>query len=225
MDTISLLIVVAACVCAQCMMDVIRHVLKKRSRPSPDVRRAVDEAIASEPEPDNAEPAPDGDKARQDATESTRRIITDSLIAIGCQPEEREDGEIVVKYQGENFVIRCSGRLARIWDYGWYSIKNDDPKREVLIPAVNRSNYHTGNVIVLAHDEDRTNIWLHTIDTIMLHPACPENVEYLRSVFDNFFATKSHFGEVYREIIGVYEGASERHDDSVVSTFKAPSPN
>ena len=231
MEIVQLIVIILGGLCALYMiLDAIKDAFAKRHKaPSEEVKEAV-ESVVSEGRSDDAAGQSDHEEEneadRAEITSVTRKVRTDSLYAIGCQFRDGEEGELIVKYQGETFVMSFSGRLARIWDSGWMSINVEDPTVPLLRHAINNSNYVTGNAIVVAIDKDEPKYWLHTVDTIMLHPANPDNTSYIRSVLDNFFATKHHLGRVYQDMIGVHSaGTDEEKKGEAAPSFPAPSPN
>lgn len=122
---------------------------------------------------------------------STSQIILNTLQAIGCQPELNDDTSIHVLYQGENFEFNFNdSRYTRVWDPYWASIKQDSPDFHLIREAVNISNFNFGPTIVMTKPDENNVVSFHSRFDIMIHPACPDNDQYMKSVLDSFFSTK-----------------------------------
>lgn len=130
----------------------------------------------------------------------TRGLMAKTLVSLGCQPENIDDDSLHVKYQGENFHMEFGGRIARIWDPMWSAIKTDDPDLPILREAVNAANFSIGPTVVMTAPDEEGLIGLHSRRDIMLHPACPENVPFVRSVLDSFFDMKQEVRKRYQQL-------------------------
>lgn len=129
-----------------------------------------------------------------------KEIALRCLTELGCQPEIYKDGSVGVSYQGENFHLEFGGRYARIWDPMWAGIKGDDPDMPKIKEAVNATNFNFGPTVVMTAPDEDGDIGLHSRRDIMLHPACPDNVIFLKAVLDSFFDTKEHVRRHYQQI-------------------------
>lgn len=123
-----------------------------------------------------------------------------ALNNIGCQPEIKEQNVINVKYQGEKFCIECNGPYARIWDPMWIQIKENDPSLPKLREAINAVNFFYGPTVVMADPNKDGIIGLHSRYDIMLHPACPDNEEFIKASLDIFFTTKERVREQFTKL-------------------------
>lgn len=130
----------------------------------------------------------------------TKGLMLNTLTQIGCQPIANQDGTIAVQYQGENFHIEFGGMYARVWDPMWAGIKADDPDLPQVREAVNIANFNFGPTIVLTAPNDEGVIGFHSRRDIMLHPACPDNVPFVRAVLDSFFDAKEQFRQSYQQL-------------------------
>lgn len=129
-----------------------------------------------------------------------KEIAIQCLTELGCQPEVNKDGTLGVSYQGENFHMEFGTRYARIWDPMWAGIKADDPDMPKIREAVNAANYNFGpSVVLTAPDEDGV-IGFHSRRDIMLHPACPDNVPFVKAVLDSFFDAKEAVRNRFQQI-------------------------
>lgn len=136
---------------------------------------------------------------------STRGVDAESIMIkclkkIGYQPTKNEDGTLSVLYQGEFFRIEFGEMYARIWDLMWANIKADDPDMPKIREAVNVANYDFGATVLLTAPDDKGLIGFHSRRDIMLHPACPDNVQYVKGVLDSFFKTKERVHSHYQQI-------------------------
>lgn len=123
----------------------------------------------------------------------TTNIVFGALQSLGCQPELKDEHTILVSYQGETFQFdfgESPSRYARIWDPGWAGIKTDDPQINLVKEAVNVTNYNFGPTILMTEPDEDNVITFHSRYDIMVHPACPDNDQYLKSVLDSFFYAK-----------------------------------
>lgn len=129
-----------------------------------------------------------------------KKIAYKCLTLLGCQPEMLEDGAMRIKYQGETFVFEFSGWYVRIWDPLWADINKDDPDAIRIKEAINNTNFEFGPTIVMSAPNKNGGIGLHSRQDIMLHPACPDNVQYLRIVLDAFFHTKESVRRNFQQL-------------------------
>lgn len=138
---------------------------------------------------DNDTPKPD-----------TQRLMFNTLSQLGCQPTANDDGTISVQYQGENFHMEFGGMYARVWDPMWAGIKADDPELPKVREAINAANYNFGPTVVLTAPDKEGVIGFHSRRDIMLHPACPDNVPFVKAVLDSFFDAKEQVRSNFQQI-------------------------
>lgn len=130
----------------------------------------------------------------------TLGLMLNTLNQLGCQPTANEDGTISVQYQGENFHIEFGGMYARVWDPMWAGVKADDPDMPKIREAVNAANFNFGPTVVLTAPNDEGVIGFHSRRDIMLHPACPDNVPFVKAVLDSFFDAKEQVRNSFQQI-------------------------
>lgn len=130
----------------------------------------------------------------------TLGLMFDTLRQLGCQPEKNPDNTLSVSYQGENFHMEFGGMYARVWDPMWAGIKADDPELPNVREAINASNYNFGPTVVLTAPDEEGIIGFHSRRDIMLHPACPDNVPFVKAVLDSFFDTKEQVRSNFQQI-------------------------
>lgn len=130
----------------------------------------------------------------------TLGLMFKTLSNLGCQPTANEDGTISVQYQGENFHIEFGGMYARVWDPMWAGVKSDDPDMPKIREAVNAANFNFGPTVVLTAPNDEGVIGFHSRRDIMLHPACPDNVPFVKAVLDSFFDAKEQVRNSFQQI-------------------------
>lgn len=130
----------------------------------------------------------------------TLGLMLNTLNQLGCQPTANEDGTLSVQYQGENFLMEFGGMYARVWDPMWASVKADDPDMSKIREAVNAANFNFGPTVVLTAPNDEGVIGFHSRRDIMLHPACPDNVPFVKAVLDSFFDAKEQVRTSFQRI-------------------------
>lgn len=156
------------------------------------------------------ESAHDSDKqTQQDTIDSMKQeqnqpdtlgLMFRTLSNLGCQPTKNEDGTLSVSYQGENFHMEFGGMYARVWDPMWAGVKADDPDMPKIREAVNAANFNFGPTVVLTAPNDEGVIGFHSRRDIMLHPACPDNVPFVKAVLDSFFDAKEQVRNSFQQI-------------------------
>ena len=127
-------------------------------------------------------------------------LMFKTLSNLGCQPTANEDGTLSVQYQGENFHMEFGGMYARVWDPMWAGVKADDPDMPKIREAVNAANFNFGPTVVLTAPNDEGVIGFHSRRDIMLHPACPDNVPFVKAVLDSFFEAKEQVRSNFQQI-------------------------
>lgn len=136
----------------------------------------------------------EGNESSEDEYPSTVEVVCEALQAIGCQPEIGEHNILSVSYQGElfefNFSANLHSRYIRVWNPCWASILKTDPNFELVQEAVNITNFNYGPTIVMTAPNDDNVVSFHSRYDIMIHPTCPDNVIYIKSVLDSFFPAK-----------------------------------
>lgn len=130
----------------------------------------------------------------------TLGLMFRTLSNLGCQPTKNEDGTLSVSYQGENFHMEFGGMYARVWDPMWDGVKADDPDMPKIREAVNAANFNFGPTVVLTAPNDEGVIGFHSRRDIMLHPACPDNVPFVKAVLDSFFDAKEQVRNSFQQI-------------------------
>ncbi len=133
-----------------------------------------------------------GHKVTSKDNVDAKEIAIHCLTELGCQPEVNKDGTLGVSYQRENFHMEFGTRYARIWDPMWAGNKADDPDMPKIRESVNAANYNFGPTVVLTAPDEDGVIGFHSRCDIMLHPACPDNVPFVKAVLDSFFDAKGN---------------------------------
>lgn len=147
------------------------------------------EEMKQEMKQDNDTPKPD-----------TQGLMFNTLSQLGCQPTANDDGTISVQYQGENFHMEFGGMYARVWDPMWAGIKADDPELPKVREAINAANYNFGPTVVMTAPDEEGVIGFHSRRDILLHPACPDNVPFVKAVLDSFFDAKEQVRSNFQQI-------------------------
>lgn len=169
--------------------------LNKKDKSEEELNQPYDDIVNS-----MYESANDSDEQiQQDTIDSMKQeqnqpdtlgLMFRTLSNLGCQPTKNEDGTLSVSYQGENFHMEFGGMYARVWDPMWAGVKADDPDMPKIREAVNAANFNFGPTVVLTAPNDEGVIGFHSRRDIMLHPACPDNVPFVKAVLDSFFRCK-----------------------------------
>jgi hypothetical protein len=143
---------------------------------------------------------PEGDNTSGPvATKETINLLESVFKCLGCKytyDDERQ--EYKVRFQGEDFLIIVYGRMAHIWDTWWEEVKLDSPMVPLIKKTINRVNVDKTLTIVYRESEEDNSFSLHTHQTIMLHPMCPDNVNYVEFVLNSFFDTQKRYYAIYR---------------------------
>lgn len=179
--------------------------LNKKDNSEEELNQQYDDIVNS-----MYESANDSDEqTQQDAIDSMKQeqnqpdtlgLMFRTLTNLGCQPTKNEDGTLSVSYQGENFHMEFGGMYARVWDPMWAGIKADDPDMPKIREAVNAANFNFGPTVVLTAPNDEGVIGFHSRRDIMLHPACPDNVPFVKAVLDSFFDAKEQVRNSFQQI-------------------------
>ena len=179
--------------------------LNKKDNSEEELNQQYDDIVNSMYESGN-----DSDEqTQQDAIDSMKQeqnrpdtlgLMFRTLTNLGCQPTKNEDGTLSVSYQGENFHMEFGGMYARVWDPMWAGIKADDPDMPKIREAVNAANFNFGPTVVLTAPNDEGVIGFHSRRDIMLHPACPDNVPFVKAVLDSFFDAKEQVRNSFQQI-------------------------
>lgn len=140
------------------------------------------------------------EKQTEETKPDTLGLMFNTLCNLGCQPVKNPDDTISVKYQGENFHMEFGGLFARVWDPMWAGVKADDPDLPKIREAVNSANFNFGPTVVLTSPDEEGVIGLHTRRDIMLHPACPDNIPFVKSVLDSFFDAKNEVRSNFQKL-------------------------
>ena len=130
----------------------------------------------------------------------TLELMFRTLCNLGCQPTKNEDGTLSVYYQGEIFHMQFGGMYARVWDPMWAGVKADDPDIPKIREAVNAANFNAGPTVVLTAPNDEGIIGFYSRCDIMLHPACPDNVPFVKAILDSFFDAKEQVCSSFQQI-------------------------
>lgn len=178
------------------LLGFLANRLNKKSEEE-SVNHHYDEVVADMYNTQNNEQMKqDNDTPKPD----TQRLMFNTLSQLGCQPTANDDGTISVQYQGENFHMEFGGMYARVWDPMWAGIKADDPELPKVREAINGANYNFGPTVVLTAPDEEGVIGFHSRRDIMLHPACPDNVPFVKAVLDSFFDAKEQVRSNFQQI-------------------------
>ena len=121
---------------------------------------------------------------------STKQLVVSVLKKIGCQPKENEEGNIVFKYQGDDFYIAAEeeNRFIMIWNPWWGSISADNeafPYLKEIINIVNINSLVT--TMTMVDEEDEKTIGIHSRCHTYFSPNEGELEDHLKLLLDMFF--------------------------------------
>ena len=141
----------------------------------------------------------------------TLNLMENILTDLGCQPKKENEKELLVAYQGENFVINIGGPYAQIWDPAWAQINVNDPNFEKMKMAANISNFEFGPSIVWTSPNEEGFVSLHSKRDILLCPQLQDNISYVRSVLDSFFEKKERLRGQLHALINQQQESPKPH--------------
>lgn len=150
------------------------------------------------------------EQMKQDNNPDTLGLMFNTLTILGCQPKKNDDDTISVSYQGENFQMEFGGMYCRVWDPMWSGIKVDDPELPQVKEAVNAANFNFGPTVVMTAPDENGVIGFHSRRDIMLHPACPDNVPFVKAVLDSFFDAKENVRNKFQQLNAQQAEAQKR---------------
>ena len=178
------------------LLGFLANKLNKKSEEE-SVNHHYDEVVADMYNTQNNEGMKqDNDTPKPD----TQGLTINTLSQLGCQPTANDDGTISVQYQGENFHMEFGGMYTRVWDPMWAGIKADDSDLPNIREAVNATNFNFGPTVVMTKPDEEGVIGFHSRRDIMLHPACPDNVPFVKAVLDSFFDAKEQVRSNFQQI-------------------------
>lgn len=137
---------------------------------------------------------------RQEREEANRLSVLETLREMGCQPESEEDGNVVVSFQGERFLLIFNGAFVRIWDLNWMNTKNTDDDYAMLKDALNYANFSFGPAIVMHAPDVDGNIYISSCFDVVYDPEKNDNKEYLVSILEAFFTIKQILHREYMRL-------------------------
>ena len=128
-------------------------------------------------------------KAINEEDRKTRNLLAKALDTIGCQHEVNDKGNIVFKYQGEEFSISASDDGDVIWVYNvaWRVMNIDDPKVGYMKQAVNKANAHCGITSLYTIDDKQGLVGVHSRGATYFAYNMPDCAGYLKDFLDGFF--------------------------------------
>ena len=126
-----------------------------------------------------------------------RELVIAVLKKIGCQPETNEEGHIVFKYQGDDFLYCCRGwgplyhdleSVVGIYQH-WESGLTLSERNSNLV------NVESLVTTIYTADEDEKNVGLHSKCHTLFTPKEGPLDEYLKAMLDHFFITHDSIKE------------------------------
>lgn len=130
-----------------------------------------------------------------------RDLMVEILTNLGCQPTKEENDSVYVSYQGGRLHMIFDGMDVIIWEPFWCRIKVDDPNLPIAQKAVNAANFISGPAVVMTAPDEEGFIIFRSRRDIMLHPTCPDNESFVRTVLESFFKKKIDVYRYYQKFV------------------------
>lgn len=122
------------------------------------------------------------------STPPTRALLLFVLRKLNFDYELDQDGDILLKYQGEYLQMLASDnrKYILIQDLWWHSAPLDDIENlSILHRAVNECNFENAtNIIAYTQDVDENTINIYTFRNLFLIPEIPEIEVYFKATLE-----------------------------------------
>lgn len=183
------------------IMDFVKSVVEKRKK---RIRKKRMEAEIREKVIKKAvEQIQNQEKVMENGTDryqETRQLVMETLRETGCQPEQMDNGDITVAFQGENFMIQSGNRFIQVWDLGWSSVNVIDPELDNIKLAINRANLEYGPSVGFSSPDENGNIFIHTRGDSVFTSDLPHLGDFLKSMLVSFFEKKQSVHHHYNQL-------------------------
>lgn len=176
------------------------------------------EAPQEDPGPTTTPPQAEGEATEGEGTETSQSaeeedqntprtidLVADLLRQMGCQPEKHEEDGLLVKYQGESFLIGANGVVVTFYDLPWGHFNIHDPKAETFREAVNKANFNTLPTILMQSPDEEGNVSILSRYQTMVHASCPINDQWLGFILDSFFVAQRQLKEDHQELLAAQQ--------------------
>lgn len=130
----------------------------------------------------------------------TLGLLESILKELGCQLVTESENSSVVAFGGENFRVIVYGEWVYITHPGWGTISVNDSNFENMKLAANIVNHEFGPSIVYGSPDKDGTVWVHTKMDILLTQSIQYKKDYVREVFNLFFAKEERFRDVIRSL-------------------------
>lgn len=121
---------------------------------------------------------------------TTRDLVVSTLKKIGCQPQINNEGNVVFKYQGDDFYVAAEeeNRFIMIWNPWWGSISTDNEALPILKEVINLTNINSLiTTVYMADEEDEKAIGIHSHCHTYFSPNEGDLEGHLKMLLDMFF--------------------------------------
>ena len=128
--------------------------------------------------------------------EKTTALLQDIFEDKSWEHECQEDGDLIVTYQGEHFVIEIArnGCHFRIWDLRWHEVSLENLANFALMrKAVNECNESSNAVLIYGINEEEHEMYIHTRKDIDWIPLISDLKTYLQNVLEAMLADHHRF--------------------------------
>lgn len=158
---------------------------------------------------------------------STKDLVISTLKKIGCQPQTNEDGNIVFKYQGDDFYITAEedNRFIMIWNPWWGCISSDNEALPILKEVINLTNVNSLITTVYMTDEDEKTIGLHAHCHTYFSPNEGELEGHLKMLLDYFFEAHNAIKDSMNQLGSLSVEEEEKKERVRVKGFSAYKDN
>lgn len=136
---------------------------------------------------------------------TSKDLVTEVLIKMGCQPFVREDDNIVVDIMGRTFIFAFYQKeyWIRISQPYWFRSNSSNYVINLVYQAMNITNTDFGPKII--SDAVQNDHLLSSVYDCVFPPAftVDELEDYLKYIINSFFALTESFRQNYRYISGM----------------------
>lgn len=133
-----------------------------------------------------------------------KTLFIETLKKMGCPYQKGNDkNEILVKYQGEKFVMCFYTELpyVRIWDLGWKAVLLEDLDEVARMRrAINKVNGCGCATAYYSIDKECGYMDVHAKSTILFIPEIPNLEKYLTIELNDFFHLHDEINKVMNEL-------------------------
>jgi len=135
--------------------------------------------------------------------EKTTTLLQNIFEDKSWEHEYHENGDLIVTYQGEHFVIEVAhdGCHFRIWDLHWYSVSTENLANFAMVrKAINECNALINSTLIYSVNEEEHEMNLLTRKDIDWIPLISDLKPYLQNVMDSMLTVHHYFFQVMENL-------------------------